>query len=370
MRVAFLNSIEKDIYGGMEEWIRLAALSLASKGHQITLIGRKDSYFLQRAGEPFGNVNTFPLNIGGDFNPATIKQIKNFLDDKQIDVLTVNFNKDVRLGGLAARFNGTTKVIWSVGLNITKDKMIHKLLTPKLVDHVIVPSQSLKIEITELGYISKEITTVIPICIEDIKLPDKAVSRKKIISMYNLEEDSIISVTSGRLVEQKGHDFLIKAAPDIVKEHPQIRFLFLGNGQRKEMYRAMIAERKLEKHFVFCGMLDDVETHLAAANIMIHPSRVEPFGIALLEGMRAGLPIVASPVGGIPEVVKNTYNALLVSAEDYIALGRTVNSLLNNKEDVIRLGNNSRTRFEKYFSIEKMTAHLEEVYSNILSMQV
>ncbi|KAA3631415.1 MAG: glycosyltransferase family 1 protein [Calditrichaeota bacterium] len=370
MRVAFLNSIEKDIYGGMEEWIRLAALALASKGHEVTLIGRKDSYFLQRAGEPFENINTFPLNIGGDFNPATIKQIKKFLDENQIDVITVNFNKDVRLGGLAARFNGTTKVIWSVGLNITKDKMIHKLLTPKLVDHVIVPSQSLKNEITELGYISKEITTVIPICIEDIELPEKAESRKKVISMYNLPEDSILSVTSGRLVEQKGHDFLIEAAPDIVKEYPQLRFLFLGDGQREYMYHAMITERRLEKHFVFCGMLDDVETHLSAADIMIHPSRVEPFGIAILEGMRAGLPVIASHVGGIPEVVKDGFNAKLIEAENVKQLSETVNLLLKDRNSLGQMAQNSRERFESEFSLEKMSGKLENVYCSVSSVNV
>ena len=155
MRIAFLNSIEKDIYGGMEEWIRLAALSLSQRGHEVTLLGRADSYFLKRAGEPYESIQTIGLDISGDFNPATINKIKKFLTEQKIDVLTVNFNKDVRLGGLAARFNGTTKVIWSVGLNITKDKMIHKLLTPKLVDHVIVPSESLKTEITKLGISAK-----------------------------------------------------------------------------------------------------------------------------------------------------------------------------------------------------------------------
>ena len=371
MHIAFLNSIEKETYGGMEEWIRLAAVGLANRGHRVTLIGRKDSYYLNRAGKPFENIETLELDISGDFNPATIAQIKSYLAKQNVDVITVNFNKDVRLGGLAARFNRATKVVWSVGLNITKDNFIHKLLTPKLVDKVIVPSQSLKNEITALGYIEKDITEVIPISIENIRFDStKEKSRQYLVEKYNLKHDAIIAVTSGRFVEQKGHEFLIEAASEIIKRFPQVRFLLLGDGPKEKYLKELINKRKFDEYFIFAGMLDNINSELFGADIMIHPSRFEPFGIAVLEGMRAGLPIVASRIGGIPEVVKESYNAVLVEACRPELLAEGVTSILSDKGNMNSLGNNSRKRFEEYFQMDKMIDRLELLYQSVLQNRV
>lgn len=371
MHIVFLNSIEKETYGGMEEWIRLAASGLAGRGHRVTLIGRKDSYYLDRAAKPYDKIESLELDISGDFNPATIAKIKSYLDREAVDVITVNFNKDVRLGGLAARFNGQTKVVWSVGLNITKDKLIHKLLTPKLVDKVIVPSQSLKDEITSLGYIEKDITEVIPISIEDVTVDeDKIICRRKVRDKYALNDEAIIAVTSGRFVEQKGHDYLISAAVDIVKQIPNIRFLLLGDGPLKDFLENMIRENNLQSHFTFAGMLDDINNELNGADLMIHPSRFEPFGIAVLEGMRAGLPIVASRIGGIPEVVKEGYNAVLVEPGQPDKIAESVIDLISNREKMVTMGQNGRKRFEEDFQLNKMIDRLEQVYLSIAGGKV
>lgn len=366
MNIAFLNSIEKDTYGGMEEWIRLAAVGLSKRKHTISLIGRTDSYFLKRAADPYGELKQLPLDISGDFNPATIAKIKKYLEEQKIDILTVNFNKDIRLGGLAARISGHTKIVWSVGLNITKDAFVHKFLTPKLIDKVVTPSESLKNEITSLGYIAKEITEVIPISIEDISLKiDKVTARKNLLEKYNLPNDAIISVTSGRFVEQKGHEFLIEASRNIIQEFPNIRFMFLGDGPRRELLENMIQKYNVEKYFIFAGMLDNIDTELLGADIMIHPSRVEPFGIAVLEGMRASLPIVASRVGGIPEVVKENYNALLVTPCDASALSDAVLKVLRTKEQCVQMSANSRKRFEDYFQMDRMIDKIEKCYKDL-----
>ncbi len=371
MNIAFLNSIEKDTYGGMEEWIRLAAVGLAKRKHTISLIGRADSYFLKRAADPYDELKQLSLDISGDFNPATISKIKKYLEEQKIDILTVNFNKDVRLGGLAARMSGHTKIVWSVGLNITKDAFVHKFLTPKLIDRVVTPSESLKNEIISLGYIAKDITEVIPISIEDISFKlDKFTARNNLIGKYKLPDNVILSVTSGRFVEQKGHEFLIEASRKIIKEFPNMRFIFLGDGPRRELLENMIQKYDLEKYFIFAGMQDNIDTELFGADIMIHPSRVEPFGIAVLEGMRASLPIVASNVGGIPEVVKENYNALLVTPCDASALSDAVLKVLRDKIQFVQMSVNSRKRFEDYFQMDRMIDKIEKCYQDLCQQKL
>jgi hypothetical protein len=123
MNILFLDSIGTTVYGGMEEWIRLVAISLAARGHSITVAGRKDSQFLQRMRANKKSVELIELDISGDFNPVTIARLKRIMASRSIEIVSVNFNKDVRLGGIAARLGSSARVVWSVGLDITSDKL-------------------------------------------------------------------------------------------------------------------------------------------------------------------------------------------------------------------------------------------------------
>lgn len=362
MNILLLDSIEPQTYGGMEEWIRLVALGLSARGHNVTVAGRPDSEFLRRV-DSSGGVATLPLDISGDFNPATIARLKSYLSEHEIDLLTVNFNKDIRLGGIAARLDRRARVIWSVGLDITKDSLIHKLLTPRLVDSVIVPSTSLKNQITRRGYIDPDIVRVIPIGIPDKPL---AMSREEahtaLRRKYNLPADSLIAVTSGRFVEQKGHRYLIDAAAEIVRQVPSTYFLLLGDGPLRETLQQHIAASGLTDHFIFAGMLRDFNLELAGSDLLIHPSIEEPFGIVLLEAMRASLPVVASDIGGIPEVVSAGETALLVPPRNPQALADSTLRVLRDPVLGASLGRAAHARFEHLFTADRMIDQVEQYF--------
>ena len=369
MNILFLDSIDETTYGGMEEWDRLVASGLLARGHRVTIAGRRDSEFLRRIAASNSQLEQLPLRISGDFNPATITALHNFIEERRVDAVIVNFNKDLRLGGLAARWSGDTRVIWSVGLDITRDSIVHRWLTPKLADAVIVPSESLKTQITRHGYIDSDSVAVIPIGIPDTdELAGDAAARTNIRSKYNLPNDAIIAVTSGRFIDQKGHRYLLEAIPELVEACPPLRFLWLGSGPLEESLRERIAQLGVNDHVLFAGMLDSVERHLAAADLMIHPSVEEPFGIAILEGMRAGLPIVASDVGGIPEVVDDSC-ARLVPSRDSHSLAKEVVTLASNAELRRSMGSNARLRYLTHFSVANMIDRVEDYLTNVIQRE-
>ncbi|NOY87943.1 MAG: glycosyltransferase, partial [FCB group bacterium] len=279
MNIAFLDSVDKKTYGGMEEWIRLVAWGLQKRQHKVFILSREDSVFFKRIHKENKDLRLIPLNISGDFNPFTISNLKNILSDNNIDILSVNFTKDIRLGGLAARFKGDIKVVWSVGLNITKNSFSHKMLTPHLINGVIVPSASLKKQITRYGYIKESDVKVIPIGIPDINFDDlKLSARSKLRNQYHLSQKSIVALTVGRFVNQKGHVYLIDAACEIVKKQPRIVFMLLGEGLLENQLKLKVEKLNISHHFVFAGMLDDLTNYWAGADLMIHPSVEEPFG--------------------------------------------------------------------------------------------
>jgi len=365
MNILFLNSIDESTYGGMEEWIRLVAIGLRAHGHTVTVAGRKRSLFLERLGRTSPEIPLLPLNISGDFNPATILSIKKFVEREQVDIVVPNFNKDVRLGGLAARWSGQAQVVWSVAVDLTRDSALHWLLTAKLVDSVIVPSQSLKHRITRLGYIPDEIVEVIPIGIPDTnhRAADPE-SRPRLRAKYSFPPKCTVAITVGRLVDEKGHRYLMDAIPELIREFPTLYFLWLGSGPLEAELREKARQLGIESRVLFAGTQETVAEDLAGADLMIHPSTQDTFPIAILEGMRAGLPILATRVGGIPEELGEEYEYLIASGEGAAIV--TAAKQLLKRPDIARVGAVGRERWAKMFRLEEMQDRVEAYLSRIL----
>jgi glycosyltransferase involved in cell wall biosynthesis len=359
MNLLFLDSIERDVFGGMEEWIRLVASGLRRRGHRTAVASRAASALFERIAASDPEVELVPLEISGDFNPMTIAAINRHLEREKTDVVIVNFNKDLRLGGLAAKWSGNARVVWSVGLDITKDNLIHRFLTPRLMDGAIVPSAALKAQITRHGYIEPNLVEVIPIGIPDLAQPVvRKVSRGRLREKYGIPEDAVIAVTSGRLVDQKGHKYLVEATVELKKRIPLLKLLLCGSGPLEASLRQQARTLGLEDRFVFAGMLTDLTDELAGSDLMIHPSIEEPFGISILEGMRAGLPVVASRVGGIPEVLGAEY-PYLVEAKRPKAIADAVAQLVDSPARSRELGDGLRRRFLDEFSEDRMLERIE-----------
>ena len=361
MNVLFLNSVPTHVFGGIEFWTGMVAHGLLERGHQVTIVGRPDSEYVRRNRDIHARLLVHELDISGDFNPVTIAAIKRIIHARQIEVVIANFNKDIRLGGLAAAFEGNVKVIWRAGLNQTKDNFVHRTLTPRLLDGVITPSHHLKAQIVGSGYIPEEIVKPIHTGIPDLENPPtRDQARGQLREKYLLPEDSVIGVTSGRFVDQKGHAHLVAAMPGIVERNPKIRFLWLGNGPLETSLKQQLSESNMLDRVTFAGLLEDFTLELLGADLMIHPSIEEPFGIVLLEGMRASLPIVASRVGGIPEVVAENETAVLVPPADPATLTDAVNSLLDTPDRLRTMGEAGRRRWQVQFSYDAMLNTLEQ----------
>ncbi|MBK7141273.1 MAG: glycosyltransferase family 4 protein [bacterium] len=367
MNVMFLDSIEKETYGGMEEWVRLVASGLVAKGHRVRVVGRPGSRFLDRIERDTENVQITGLDISGDFHPRTIGALKSLMAEDQTEIVVTNFNKDLRLGGLAAKLDGNPRVVWSVGLDITRDSWIHRLLTPRLFDGVLVPSNSLKSQITRHGYIDPNLVEVIPIGIPEI-LPAADAKERSVFRQKNgIPGDAIVGVTLGRFVEQKGHRYLIEALATLAARYPNLYLIWCGDGPLLTELQEIAAKLQVEKQIIFAGMLTDIVPALEASDLMVHPSIEEPFGIAVLEGMRSGLSVVASNVGGIPEVLGDA--GLLVKAGDPEAFAEGISGLLESKETRSQLGARARQRFVEQFSLEAMLGRIEGYFQAMLQAE-
>ena len=367
MNLLILDSIDANTFGGYQNWICLIAPELAERGHKIIIVSRPNSEFFNRFEKKPAGMSLIELAISGDFNPFTISKLARLFKKENIDIVICDFNKDVRLGGLAARFSNRPKVIWHLGLNITKNNFAHRFLTPRLIDAAVVPSADLKKQVVASGYIDDNIVKVIPHGIPEPAFDLTAVEAgKKLRAKYNIPTENSIAVTSGRFVSQKGHKYLVEAAREIVNEFPALTFLFLGDGPLENDLKNQITDYKLSKHFVFAGMLNDFNLELTGSDLMIHPSVEEPFGFSVLEGMRAGLPVVASRIGGIPEFAINDKTALLIEPCQSKLIATAVLQFLNSPEKTNSFGQAGKQRWSEDFKLDVMVKNWESYLGNII----
>lgn len=364
MNILFVNSITPSIWGGMEEWIRLVASGLIGRGHRSFVCGRPNSVFLETLRSKHPEIASIPVNMRADFSPFAIARIRRIIFQNQIDLVVTNFTKDLRLAGIAAKLAGNVPVIWSLGSNLAERGVMHQWLTPRLTEHILVPSLALASEIGVHQYLNRAKFQITPIGLPDISSTNTTDSKIQHRKELGISDDAVVAVTSGRLVEQKGHDLLLKSLYHIAATHPKLVLLWLGDGPKRRELEQEISRLNLSSRVILAGMSDHVSEILSVCDFMIHPSRVEPYGIAILEGMRAGLPIIATQVGGIPEVVGGDAFAL-ISREDYLALGNAMGLLTSDASMRKDYGARSRRRYLETLTYDRMISNLESYFTEV-----
>jgi glycosyltransferase involved in cell wall biosynthesis/peptidoglycan/xylan/chitin deacetylase (PgdA/CDA1 family) len=168
------------------------------------------------------------------------------------------------------------------------------------------------------------------------------------------------------LREEKRIDVLMSAIPAVLTRYPDARLLICGDGPCRGALVAQARELKILDKVQFLGHRDDVANVLAEADLFVLPSRTEAFPNSVMEAMAAGLPVVASDVGGIPELVEDTQTGHLVPPGDSTALAQSLIGLIERPERIEELGRAARRRVEQTYSFGRMVSQFETLYETQL----
>lgn len=178
--------------------------------------------------------------------------------------------------------------------------------------------------------------------------------------------DHSIVGTVGRLIEDKGHRYLLLAVPYILEAHPKTTFLIVGDGELKADLVALCQELNISKQVVFTGSRTDIPELLDIVDIFVFPSFREALGISVLEAMAMGKAIVATDDAAIPELITRDQEGLLVHPGDPQAIAAAVIELLNNSERCRAMGKAAK-RKAALFSTERNARKMEEIYQQVSS---
>jgi glycosyltransferase involved in cell wall biosynthesis len=182
-----------------------------------------------------------------------------------------------------------------------------------------------------------------------------------------LEPDSRVIISVGNLYPVKGHKYLIDAAWLVTRRFPRALFLVVGQGQLREQLEEYARQRGVGGHIRFLGHRDDVQDLLALSDVFVLPSLSEGTPLALLEAMAAGLPSVASRVGGVGEVIENGKTGFLVSPGDSGELADGIATLFQDARQTKIMGQCARERVAQRFSLVSMLGSYQEIYELLLS---
>lgn len=199
------------------------------------------------------------------------------------------------------------------------------------------------------------------------------VSKGKILNP-NLKKDlkipanTLILTSIGFDVNVKGFDILAKAVKLVKEENtlPPFKIIIIGLNESENLkFQTFLKEQDVTNDFISAGIRNDVDDFLAFTDIYLQPSRTEAISLSIMEALMYGIPIIASKVGGVPEVCVNRYNGLLVEKENPTQLAQAIKELLVTKELRKNLGNNSLLHANK-FKLDLNVDRLIMLYQNLI----
>ncbi len=183
---------------------------------------------------------------------------------------------------------------------------------------------------------------------------------------YGIEGDQILLANIARFYPEKAQDSLLRCFREIVQQCPKARLWILGVGPLEDQVKALCAKLGLDSTVKFMGFVDNLFEILPLIDIQVHPSHMEGVPLSICSGMAAGLPIVASDVGGIKEVLKNEKNGILIPRGDHEAFNKQVIRLIRSPQERNRLGSAASHFIKNDYSLKRAVGEVEKTYREVM----
>ncbi|OGL49854.1 MAG: hypothetical protein A2161_03530 [Candidatus Schekmanbacteria bacterium RBG_13_48_7] len=272
----------------------------------------------------------------------TIPKLISLIKSEQIDIVHAGTFQSLLYTLPAARLTGK-HLIWHCHEFYLYGRIGPQFM--KRADYIIATSHALRKNLIEAGIPGEKITTIY--CSVDSRIFESASKPNpaEIIPAWK-QGDRILTVI-GRLVHFKGQDILIEAAHHVLKHFPDTWFLIVGGplftGLSFMEYLKTLGNRLgISDRIVFLGQRDDVPAIITLSDIIVLPSRAEPFGISALEGMMAGKPVIVTVTSGVSEIVSHKKNGYIVPAFNPGALADAIMELLDDSSIADHIGKNAQ----------------------------
>ncbi len=301
---------------------------------------------------------------------AAVRELAGHLRRLRADVLCCNGYKPDLIGWLAARqvgvpvvsvSHGWTAATFKVRLNEALDRLILRWM-----DRVVCVSEGQAAKVRRAG-VQTERAVVIRNAIHPERYANPDPAGREVLQGFFPERRSRIVGAAGRLSPEKGFGQLVEAAALAVQEDPGLGFVLYGDGPLRETLAAQIAGHGLQGRFILAGFRGDLDRVLPHFDVAVLPSFTEGLPVVVLEALAAAVPVVASAVGGTPEVVEDGVNGYLVPAGQPVALARRIGDVLRDENRRRAMGLRGRRRVRDHFTFAVQSAQYQRLFEELRS---
>jgi len=373
MQKVKLLEVIRDAEGGMKKHMEMLLSGIDLKHYDVTLAcsdNQFDSSQLKKQG-----IRTYEINLGDTRKLSVLKSLGsliNIIKDEDIHVIHAHGMMCAIICSIAALLSSSRPQVVSTLHNFpifksdTKRRIFGLLAAPlfRSNSEIIVVSRALKDYIQPQWKIPRDKIHVIYNGIDVNDIVEKA---EREISTPKPESPFVV-LTIARLIADKGVDVLLKSAALLITENPSLAkrpliFRIAGDGPEMSQLKKTAQELGIEEYVEFLGFRKDIYGVIKSSDVVVLCSRNEGLGISLLEAMALRKPVIASKVGGIPEIINDGVTGILVSPDDPQELSRAIAHIFCNDKLAQRMGEEGYKNVQSHFLKNIMLKDIQNVLS-------
>jgi len=342
-------------FGGGERHLADLSHALADLGHEV--------YAALVPGSPLSAELSFVAK-GRTLSLTRLNYLKNvailaaFIRAHAIEIVHAHAARDYHLAALAVRLASRSRLVLTRHALFPLRRINRPLL--KSAGRVIAVSEAVAKSLRRNGVIESSKITVV----------HNGINTDRFVHQCG-SDGAVVVGTVGHLAPIKGQDVFVRAAALISAQRGDVRFVVIGEDKSSQMvYRKslerLVDELGLSAIINMPGWCDDIPAVLSSLTLFVSAARSEPFGLAIVEAMAAGLPVIATASEGALEIIEDGLTGKIVPAGDPEALAQAINDLLDNPLECSRLGRNAQLAAGQRYSLQRMASDTEQVYREVL----
>jgi glycosyltransferase involved in cell wall biosynthesis len=347
---------------------------LQQRGHYVILASPAKSAIIQQAQN--AGVQTFTkVSFKSGFHPICdlrdILALRSLIREQKINIVHIHGSKDSWAGSLAAWLSpGEVKVVRTRHNHYPVSRhLLNRCLYRRLIHRLVVISEYIMAGFTKDNFVPQAKMSLIysAVNIDEYNPSTDGQAFRRELGI--LPDEQMVGMVAF-ITPRKGHKYFLEAALKILKaEKDKLKFVIVGDGDDllEQELKQQVKQAGLEKKILFAGLRKNVASVLAGLNVFVLPTLDEALGMAIIEALAMQKPVVATEVGGVPEMIRHMETGILVPPRDSDSLREAITLLLHDKQLAAKLAQNGRRLVEKEFSTATMVAKTERLYQELLN---
>mgnify|MGYP001637219656 CR=1 FL=1 len=353
-----LHSEAATSFGGQENYILHAMRILRERGHQVEAACQPHAQLAQRLRDEGFVVHTLLMDGPANYVRG-VRQLRRVLRQGKFDVLNSHSRRDTMLAGMAGRLAGTPLIVRTRHLAKKVGSLMSYTIVPK---RVITPSDYVRDHLIARGVKPEHVQVVYP-CVDPAVIDSAPALDLR--AELGLDSDALLVGCVAVLRREKGHQELIESMKPLFERYPNMHLVLAGGGSPGyEQLQALVAQCGLQARVHLLGARSDVPSILPNLDIFVLATHMEASGTVFVEAGCAGVPVVGSRVGGVPEVLLEGRSGFLADVHDQQAWTAAIEKLIQNPGLRQEMGAEGRLfcRSDERFTPVAMGDRLEGAY--------